>query len=143
MIYSIGYQRLTLGRLIDIVDGLDALLVDVRSSPHRAKDGFRLPQLQQAFGSGYIWAGNTLGGRTAIQQAGLDYLRQFEGESAPNCILMCMEHTPGECHRHHDICAPHFPNALHIFEGHLVQASELSRAIAEDDDPDSAGELSI
>lgn len=143
MIYSIGYQRLTLGRLIDIVDELNAVLIDVRSSPHRAKDGFRLPQLQQAFGSGYVWAGDMLGGRTPIKQAGLDYLRQFDGKVTTNCVLMCMEHAPGECHRHHDICAPHFPNALHIFENHLIEASELSRAISDDDDPDSFGELSV
>lgn len=143
MIYSIGYQRLTLSRLIDLVDELDAVLVDVRSSPFRAKDGFRRPQLEQALGNGYVWRGDVLGGRTPIQQAGIEYLRQFDGKVTTNCIIMCMEHAAGECHRHHDICAPHFPQALHIVDRYLVQASELSRAIEADDDPDAFGELAV
>jgi hypothetical protein len=44
-------------------------------------------------------------------------------------ILLCMEEAPGECHRHFDICAPYFPNALHIYRNEIVKCVELGRAL--------------
>jgi hypothetical protein len=39
-----------------------------------------------------------------------------------------MEEAPGDCHRHRDICAPHVPEAVHIFRDELiVQAVRIPR----------------
>jgi hypothetical protein len=40
-----------------------------------------------------------------------------------------MEHSPADCHRHQLICGPHFPDAVHVFEGGLHTAADLTGAM--------------
>jgi len=136
MIYTIGYQFLSPERLQEIASSLNAVVIDVRSSPSgRVKRGFSRSDLQSLLGSQYEWLGNLLGGRSMIAKAGLAYLDRFDNVST-NCILMCQEHDPSDCHRHHDICAPYFRKALHIFDDELYSVLSL-----ESDDPSSCGSL--
>jgi len=129
MLFTIGYQRTALTHLLALLAGLgnDSLLVDVRSSPASRRKEFAQASLSQHLGGRYIFAGQHLGGRTPVTQAGIRRLRQLSDEH--NVIIMCMEHAPGECHRHHDICAPHFPRALHIVDNNLITARHLAEAM--------------
>ena len=136
MIYTIGYQFLSPERLQEIASSLNAIVIDVRSSPSgRVKRGFSRSDLQYLLGSQYKWWGDLLGGRAKIQKLGLELLDQFDNVST-HCILMCQEHDPSDCHRHHDICAPYFRKAIHIFEDDLYSVLSL-----ESDDPSSCGSL--
>jgi len=136
MIYTIGYQFLSPERLQEIASSLNAVVIDVRSSPSgRVKRGFSRSDLQSLLGSKYEWLGNLLGGRSMIAKAGLAYLDRFDNVSA-NCILMCQEHDPSECHRHWDICSVHFRKAVHIFEDELYSVSSI-----DSDDPSPSGSL--
>lgn len=138
MIYTIGYKNLSVEDLVEIVDSLDAVLIDVRSNPaFRVKRGFSKVELTASLGSAYRWMGDTLGGRTPIQNSGLDYIEQFDGSEDLHCVLMCAEHEPIECHRHHAICMPYFPQALHIYEGYLYTAHDVHWS----DVPESSGSL--
>jgi hypothetical protein len=40
-----------------------------------------------------------------------------------------MEEAPGDCHRHHAICGPHFPAAVHIFRDEQFTAKMLQDAL--------------
>lgn len=136
MIYTIGYQYLTPERLKEISRKLKAIVIDVRSNPRfRVKRGFSKSELESLLGSQYEWKGGLLGGRAMIQRAGLDYLDQFDNVEH-NCILMCQEHDPSECHRHWDICSVHFRKALHIFEDDLYSVPSI-----DSDDPSPSGSI--
>jgi len=136
MIYTIGYQFLTPEKLFAIAEKLDAVVIDVRSQPSgRVKKGFSKHDLEFNYGAYYKWWGNYLGGRMNITKEGLSKLDQFDNVEN-HCILMCQEHDPSDCHRHHDICAPYFRKALHIFEDDLYSVISL-----ESDDPSSCGSL--
>lgn len=140
MIYTIGYQRLTADTLQAIVERLDARLIDCRLKPVSRKAGFGWRQLTARLGDRYIRAGDSLGGLGQTTPAGIKWL---VGQAwGPNLVLMCMEEAPGECHRHHTICGPHFPEATHIYQDELVTAGELQRAIDTDTDYKVTGSLS-
>jgi len=129
MLFTIGYQKTSLPDLTRLLDALghDSMLIDVRSSPRSKKAEFSQGNLANTFGARYAFAGEHLGGRKPVTKAGLLRLKKLSDEH--NVIIMCMEHAPGDCHRHHAICAPHFEDALHIFEDMLIQASDLSEAM--------------
>ena len=58
MIYTIGYQFLSPERLQEIASSLNAIVIDVRSSPSgRVKRGFSRSDLQYLLGSQYKWWG--------------------------------------------------------------------------------------
>ena len=136
MIYTIGYQFLSPEKLQEIASSLNAVVIDVRSSPSgRVKRGFSRSDLQSLLGSQYKWWGDLLGGRAKIQKLGLELLDQFDNAST-HCILMCQEHDPSDCHRHWDICSVHFRKAVHIFEDELYSVSSI-----DSDDPSSSGSL--
>jgi uncharacterized protein (DUF488 family) len=144
MIYTIGYQRLEVAQLDAILDELDADLVDVRSAPHSRRPEFRKAELEKHFGSRYIWKGDVLGGipkgatTHRVTDAGIDWLKCRER----NVLLMCAEHHPGDCHRHLLIAGPHFPEALHIWEGGLYRAGDLTASyLGEGDDIEAVGGL--
>jgi hypothetical protein len=40
-----------------------------------------------------------------------------------------MEEAPGDCHRHHAICGPHFPEAIHIFRDEQFTVGALQAAL--------------
>jgi phosphatidylserine decarboxylase len=112
MIYTIGYQRLT-SRRLDPAPG-------IRRRPPRRAIRHPLPA-----------ARHELGGRGHTAADGIDRLR-LDAERAP-LILLCMEEAPGDCHRHHSICAPHFTDAVHIF-GELqgaLDAGDVARLYGE------------
>lgn len=135
MIFTIGYGRHTAAQVIELVQHLDAVLIDVRSLPSSRKPGFSKSALANALGEHYYWAGDLLGGRLpCARQEGIDLLRQFDEHETHHCVLMCAEDAPGTCHRHKMICAPHFPNALHAFNGVLIAAHDLQEAIEADTD---------
>jgi uncharacterized protein (DUF488 family) len=129
MLFTIGYQKIDSAFLLNVLNALgpDSLLIDVRSSPSSRKKAFDGAQLKDLLGARYVFAGEHLGGRKPVTQAGLNRLKALSDER--NVIIMCMEHAPGDCHRHHAICKDHFPEALHIFEGHLIAAYDLEVAI--------------
>lgn len=128
MIYTIGYQKITPKQLLTILCGLNATLVDVRSSPQSRKAGFSRKALTALLGDGqYEWQGEGLGGRRAIDPAAIEALRARRD----HVMLMCMEESPLACHRHNTICGPHFPRALHIFQGELIRAGDLAKAVAD------------
>lgn len=138
MIYTIGYTRLTQDAIATIRASLGALLVDVRSSPFSRKPGFSRKALAARFADDYLFLGDHLGGRTTITAHGIETLR-----NAPrNLLLLCLEEAPGDCHRHHAICAPHFPEAVHIFQDELFTAGELARALLHPEDS-AEGEYSV
>lgn len=131
-IYTIGYQRLRLARLVEIVQRLDAVLVDVRSVPYSQRKEFSRPSLESALGNRYVWKGRDLGGRAPITRPGIDWLQQER--RSRTLLAMCMEHHPLDCHRHHAICAPHFSDAIHIWGDKMIEARELERLMGEGDD---------
>jgi hypothetical protein len=61
---------------------------------------------------------------------------RVEGNWAWPGLLLCAEEAPGDCHRHHDICGPHFPGAVHIFCDELFTAGALQEAIDAGPDAD-------
>lgn len=133
LIWTIGYQRLAPSRLRELALELDALVVDTRHVPKTRIKGYGPLQLEGLLGPDrYAKAGHMLGGRGNVTRSGLAWLEHVK--SVRNVLLMCVCHEPGVCHRHQDICAPHFPDALHIYEEEVVTARELARAIRLNDD---------
>lgn len=134
MIYSIGYQQLTLDQLKSVLDALSvARLIDVRTSPHSRKRGYTKRALEEFFRGRYLFAGDRLGGRAAIKPSALNWL----AEQSYDVAIMCMEEAPGECHRHMTIAVPLLRRGVdvrHIFENDILLASELQRMVDEDDD---------
>jgi hypothetical protein len=126
MIFTIGYQRLSTDKLAGV---LDALLVDVRSTPISRKAGYSGKALRERFGSDYLWLGDHLGGKTPVTEFGLGEIAVYDRHPSLHCVLLCLEHAPGGCHRHHAICGPHFPQALHIYQDMLIPAYSLQEAI--------------
>jgi hypothetical protein len=144
-IYTIGYQRLKPTRLQEIATVLDAIVIDCRVRPQSRRAEFNKPALEKLLGSRYLWRGYQLGGRSyggqqgAITQEGIDWLRIQAAHQ--NLLLLCMEEAPGECHRHHGICDPHFPDAIHIYRDELLTADSLRICIKDDVDYTLCGSL--
>jgi hypothetical protein len=92
--------------------------------------GFGGRQLAGLLGDRYEYRGDRLGGHGATTPAGIAEL----GRERRTVLLMCKEESPGECHRHHAICGPHFPDAIHIFREELLTAASLQAAIDTDSD---------
>ena len=58
-----------------------------------------------------------LGGRApGVTPEGVALLAELDRKRRP-VVLLCLEDLPMNYHRHHTICAPHFPKARHIFNG--------------------------
>ena len=127
LIYTIGYQRLTSRRLEKIVGDLDAILVDCRYRPFSQRLEFSGDRLAEQFGARYQQRGHELGGHGHTTVDGIDRLR-LDAERA-TLLLLCMEEAPGDCHRHHAICGPHFPAAVHIFRDEQFTAKTLQDAL--------------
>jgi hypothetical protein len=133
MIFSVGYQKLTQAELGELVKDLDALLIDCRSYPSgRVKKGFSKADLAAALGERYVWKGDVLGGKgRKATPEGLEWLKAQDGR----LLLMCMEHSPGDCHRHYDIAVPLAADGVvvrHIFEQEVIDAPDLQAAIVAD-----------
>jgi hypothetical protein len=137
VIFSIGYQRLTVAELARLAEQLDAVVWDVRGVPVSRKRGFGRRQLEAALGSRYEWHGATLGNKGA-HAVTLEGLAELAAE-ARHVILLCQEEAPGECHRHHQIALPLVAqgvHVMHIYRDEIIDAAELERAAVSDDDYD-------
>jgi hypothetical protein len=135
MIYTIGYQRLAASRLAKLVDRLGAVLIDCRHRPYSQRPEFIGAALAARFGERYQWRGAELGGRGHTTPRGIERLKRDSADTT--LILLCMEEAPGGCHRHHAICWPAIPTAVHLFREELIEAAALQRAL----DADSEYEL--
>lgn len=120
MLLTIGYQYITPEVLRARAKALNAVVIDVRSSVKRTKAGFGSRQLQQLLGDGGYVHRPDLGGRgdgpTGEAMGWLIGTVAVEEMKGRNVIVMCQEGAPGECHRHHKIAWPRYPDALHIFD---------------------------
>jgi hypothetical protein len=101
--------------------------VDCRYRPFSRRPEFSGDRLAEQFGSRYHQRGHELGGHGHTTAAGIDRLR-LDAEHA-TLILLCMEEAPGDCHRHHAICGPHFPEAIHIIRDEQFTAGALQAAL--------------
>lgn len=142
-LYTIGYQALPPTRLLAIAQALDATVIDCRQMPVSRIKGYHKSHLVALLGPRYEPRGHELGGiragRSHTTPAGIARLRA-DLAAGHNRILMCMEHAPADCHRHQLICAPHFPQALHIFDDEMIQAQELEDCL---NHPDPQAEYTI
>ena len=134
-IFSVGYQKLTPTKLVKLVNDLDCVLIDCRSYPSgRVKKGFSRADLTAALGMRYEWRGDQLGGKgRSVTREGLDRLKADDRR----LLLLCMEHSPGDCHRHHTIAVPLAKEGVivrHIFEDQVIDATDLQLAIEADSD---------
>lgn len=135
-IYSIGYQALTPGQLLDVCDALAIdWLVDVRAVPSSRKPGFHRSRLQELFGGLYRWHGPDLGNRPPVGDVTLEGLATLRNMGR-RVLLMCLEEAPAECHRHQRIATALLPaiDVVHVFRDQLVKASDLQAAIDAGDD---------
>ena len=129
MIYSIGYQKLTLDELKQILEQYNiSLLIDVRSVPYSRKPQFNRKRLEQVFGSdSYVWKGDILGGKYGpATEEGIDFLLQHDKQK--NQILMCLETDPRDCHRYQDIgirLLQRGVEANHIISDIIKKTSEI------------------
>ena len=123
-LFTLGYQRVPLSRLVEIVNELNALLVDCRLYPRSSwNPDYNRSSLESVFKERYVWKGRDLGGYGHTTTAGIRWNRkEREGRTL---LLMCVEHDPKDCHRHLTICGPHFPDALHLHGTELILASDL------------------
>jgi hypothetical protein len=150
-IYSVGYGRLTPPELSTLARQLGATVIDVRANPGdrgRCKAGFRRKDLNSLLGANYLWRGDILPGFRADTTAGREWLGTYTRPS----LLLCAEHAPGECHRHHTIAVPLYsapiaPSAarvvLHVFDGRLIRADDLQAAIERDVEGDEPPEVAL
>ena len=134
-IFSVGYQNLTPSELVKLVNDLKCVLIDCRSYPSgRVKKGFSKADLAAALGKRYEWRGDQLGGKgQSVTRAGLNCLRAEKRR----LMLLCMEHSPGDCHRHHAIALPLARDGVivrHIYGNEVIDAPKLQRAIDQSDE---------
>jgi uncharacterized protein (DUF488 family) len=111
MIYTIGYQSITVADILLLMDNYNiGLLIDVRSRPYSRKPEFNQNRLIDIFAAestinrygarGYIWKGDVLGGKgPRIKDSAIEWL---SGQT-DNVLLMCMENHPCDCHRYTEI----------------------------------------
>jgi hypothetical protein len=137
-IYTVGYSRITPADLVKLVADLQIdTVVDARSVPVTRRSGFGRRQLETLLGAKYQWRGEDLGGRPpGATTDGLAELRAANTNGLRR-LIMCMEHAPADCHRHHTIGLPlarEGVEVFHIFEDEVLEARELQRSIADDDE---------
>lgn len=101
-IYTLGYAQWSIDEVESRLDALDAMLVDVRHSPHTSKPGFAKPALEARFADRYVHLpafGNVKYKERSIELAdperGLVAIQKLE--NAP--VLMCGCQHPDRCHR--------------------------------------------
>jgi len=107
---------------------IDAL-IDVRSVPQSRKRGFSRKALTARFGRHYEWRGDQLGGRgDGPTKSGLAAL----AKETRTVLLLCLEHLPGDCHRHHAIAVPLQARGVecrHVVDAEVVPTAEVTRAL--------------
>lgn len=132
MIYSIGYEKLTVKDLKKVMKQYHiGLIIDVRSIPYArlAKQEFNRNRLSEYFGPRYEWKGDILGGKTGpALEAGIEYLVKQNGQKSN--ILLCVENDPKRCHRFYDISIRLLEKGIeviHIYNSQTVSTTELRK----------------
>ena len=134
MIYSTGYERITIDELEETMKKYNiALILDVRSVPYSRrpdKYGFNKNQMTLKFGDAYRWKGDVLGGKQGpVSQEAIQYLANLE----ENNILLCLEENPLACHRVTDISVRLLKGfnieVYHLRQGKLTSTSELLKEV--------------
>ncbi len=132
MIYSIGYEKITLQDLKRVIKQYRiGLVIDVRSIPYArlAKQEFNRNRLFEYFGPRYEWKGDILGGKTGpALEAGIEYLARKNGQKSN--ILLCVENDPKRCHRFYDISIRLLEKGIeviHIYDSQAVSTTELRK----------------
>jgi uncharacterized protein (DUF488 family) len=101
-IYTLGYAQWSLDEVAAQLDALDAVLVDVRRSPHTTKPGFAKPDLEARFGDRYVHLpafGNVNYKDGPVELADPEQgLTTLQGVQRPP-VLMCGCQHPEQCHR--------------------------------------------
>lgn len=101
-IYTLGYAQWSIDDVESVVDEYDAILADVRRSPHTTKPGFTRSELDARFENRYLHVpafGNDNYKEGPVQlvdpEQGLAELRTVDRPP----ILMCGCQLPEHCHR--------------------------------------------
>ena len=128
MIYTIGYQKQTIDRLIQVMDEKKVgLLVDVRSIPYGRRHEFNRKNFEKILGPRYAWLGDMLGGKFGpAKPEGLVRLAALANQFP--ILVLCMEDNPRDCHRYYDIGVRLLErgiDAVHIHEAKELRTSEL------------------
>lgn len=138
MILTIGYADLTPAQLANFARKTGGKIIDCRAKKGRSKMGFGTRQLEALLGSQYEWRGNELGGFGNTTKAGIDRLRRDAKKKT--MVLLCACGDPHDCHRHIDICEPHFPDAQHIF-GNVMISAKVLQTVIDDPETDLTGKM--
>lgn len=133
MIYTVGYQNITIEQLEKIMNEKNiGLLIDVRSIPYSRnpqKYEFNKNRLQNLLGTRYIWMGDVCGGKHGhVSLNCIETLQLHNIPGAQNILLLCLENDPCDCHRYCDIGKRLLENGIdivHLFDGNEVKTSEL------------------
>jgi len=134
MIYTVGYQNITIEQLEQIMEEKDiGLLIDVRSIPYSRNPGkreFNKNRLRDVLGDlKYVWWGDICGGkRGPVIPTCIESLKLYAMPGEENILLLCLEGDPRECHRYYDISIrllEHDIDAVHIFNGSEMKTSEI------------------
>jgi uncharacterized protein (DUF488 family) len=132
-IYTVGYSGITPAYLLKLVGELQIdTVIDARSVPVTRKSGFGRRQLESLLGSKYQWRGKDLGGRPpGVTAPGLAELRSADKRGLRR-LVMCLEHGPGDCHRHWTIGLPlarQGVEVFHVADDELIEPIDLQHAI--------------
>jgi uncharacterized protein (DUF488 family) len=105
-LYTVGYATWTLDALTRQIEGLHALLLDIRYSPNSRQPQWRRRALAAHFGERYVHVQalgnvNYRGGEMLISDydAGKPLVQSFLA-AGRNVILMCACARVAQCHRH-------------------------------------------
>lgn len=101
-IYTLGYAHWSIDEVSSQLQGLDAVLVDVRHRPHTTKPGFDKPELEARFGDRYVHVPafgnvNYQGGPVELAHPGKG-IQAVRALDKP-LVLMCGCRHPNTCHR--------------------------------------------
>lgn len=139
MLFTFGYNSSPASGdvLIELVDVLDATIVDVRLRPH-GKRGWRASDLSRQFGPKYEWNG-TLGGRAFaarssewIEAPAIALRPLVDRHEREHLILLCACAEPWSCHRHHELAVPLLGQGVETYHVHgeqLIEATDLQTAL--------------
>jgi uncharacterized protein (DUF488 family) len=123
--YTLGYAQWAIDEVDDQIDTLDAVLVDVRYSPHTTKPGFANSNLANRFGDRYVHL--PAFGNVNYKEGPIELAAPDKGlhavctlERAP--VLMCGCQSPERCHR---------STVAHFLTDHLGGSIEHLRAPSE------------
>ena len=122
MLYSIGYERITVRQLVEILKEHNVeYLIDVRSKPFSNRPEFTKNRLSWDINRNeieYHWFGETLGGFSEIADDALANLIDISKDHI--VCLLCQEHNPKSCHRYTEIGARLAMKPFNVEIVHLV-----------------------